>query len=229
MPTVLITGGNRGLGLEFARQYAASGWNVVATARSPQQATALAALRPTASGTVRIEPFDAARPESFDELARSIGDTALDLVINNAGVMTRRGFGASTWADWEPHMRVNAYAPLRLAEVLVEALSRGTHPKYVALTSVLGSIGANESGGLYAYRASKAAANAVLKSLSLDLATRGIVVLPLHPGWVRTDLGGPMATIDVQTSVTGMRTVIASATSADSGKFRQWDGTMLAW
>lgn len=228
MSTVLITGGNRGLGLEFARQYAASGWNVIATARDPDDPGALAALA-RSSPSVRVEEFDATVDAAYPELARRVRGTPLDLVICNAGVMTRRGFGGSEWQDWERHFRINSYAPMRLAEALADSLAAGPTRKFVALTSLLGSIGENHSGGMYAYRASKAAANAVLKSLSVDLASRGIIVLAMHPGWVKTDLGGPMAPLDVTTSVTGMRAVIDGATQAQSGEFRQWDGATLPW
>ena len=228
MSTVLITGSNRGLGLEFVRQYATEGWKVIATARDPDDPGALAALA-RAHPNVQVEEFDALRDDSYTELARRVRGVPLDIVINNAGVMTRRGFGGSSWADWERHFRINSYAPMRLAESLVDALALGTHKKFVALTSLLGSIAANQSGGLYAYRASKAAANAVLKSLAVDLAPRGITVLAMHPGWVKTDLGGVLAPLDATTSVTGMRAVIAAATTADSGHFRQWDGAEIAW
>lgn len=229
MPTVLITGSNRGLGLEFVRQYAGAGWQVIAATRQPADAGALAALAATLPGRVRIVPLDVTLDPSFDALAGQLRDEALDLVISNAGVMSRRGFGGSSWPDWQAHFRINSYAPLRLAESLLGAIERGQQKKFVTLTSLLGSVGANQSGGLYAYRASKAAANAVIKSLSIDLAARGVIALALHPGWVKTDLGGPLAPLDVQTSVTGMRNVIDAATPSDSGQFLQWDGVRLAW
>jgi len=229
MSTVLITGSNRGLGLEFVRQYAHAGWQVIATTREPSRPDALAALTAQLTSQIRVEALDVAANASFDALAQRLRDVTLDVVISNAGVMTRRGFGGSTWSDWELHFRVNSYAPMRLAEALVGSSKLGPQTKFVTVTSVLGSISANQSGGLYAYRASKAAANAVIKSLSVDLAARGVTALALHPGWVKTELGGPLAPLDVQTSVTGMRAVIEAATPADSGQFIQWDGARLPW
>jgi len=229
MATVLVTGSNRGLGLEFVRQYAQAGWQVVATAREPSQSDALTALAARLPDQVRIEPLDVSSDGSFDTLASRLHGTAIDVVIGNAGVMTRHGFGSSSWPDWEAHFRINSYAPMRLAESLIGALELGQQKKFVTLTSLLGSISANQSGGLYAYRASKAAANAVLKSLSVDLASRGVTVLAVHPGWVKTALGGPLAPLDVQASVTGMRAVIGAATQSESGQFIQWDGVKLAW
>jgi short-subunit dehydrogenase len=229
MPTILISGANRGLGLEFTRQYLADGWTVVATARELATATELRALAGDHPATLRTVELDVARPEDIADLARHLADTTFDIVLHNAGVLTRRDFGGSSWQDWEPHLRVNAYAPLCLAEAFVPHLERGNNPKFVNLSSVLASIASNTSGGLYAYRASKAAANAVVKSLAVDLAPRGITVLALHPGGVRTRMGGPQATLDAPASVRGMRSVIAGAGSADSGSFRQWDGTPLPW
>ncbi len=229
MPTVLITGSNRGLGLEFVRQYARAGWQVIATTREQSRADELVALAAGSPSQIRVEPLDVTSDASFDSLAKRLRGVGLDVLISNAGVMSRRGFGGSAWSDWEKHFRINSYAPLRLAEALLGTLELGTQKKFVTLTSLLGSIGANQSGGLYAYRASKAAANAVVKSLSVDLAAHGVTALALHPGWVKTELGGPLAPLDVQTSVAGMRAMIDAATLANSGQFLGWDGTRLAW
>ncbi len=229
MPTILISGANRGLGLEFTRQYLADHWTVIATARDLATAADLRALSGEYPATLRLAELDVASPEAIAGLGRDLAGTALDIVLHNAGVLTRRGFGGSSWQDWEPHLRVNAYAPLCLAEALLSNLARGHDPKFVNLSSVLASIASNSSGGLYAYRASKAAANAVLKSLAIDFAPHGITVLALHPGWVRTRMGGPEASLDAPTSVRGMRAVIAAAGRADTGTFRQWDGASLPW
>lgn len=229
MPTVLITGANRGLGLEFTRQYLADGGSVVATARRPGEAAALNALGLQHPGQLEVRALDVTDESSLAQLGLALRGRALDIVIANAGVMTHRGFGQNAWPDWERHFRVNTFAPLRVAESTIDSLLAGDTRKFVAVSSLLGSIGGNESGGLYAYRASKAALNAVVKSMAIDLAKRGLIVLPVHPGWVKTDLGGPLAPLDVVTSVTGLRAVIAAATATDAGRFRQYDGAALPW
>jgi NAD(P)-dependent dehydrogenase (short-subunit alcohol dehydrogenase family) len=229
MPTLLISGANRGLGLEFTGQYLADGWHVVAAARSLSTADELKALAGDYPARLRLVELDVAVPGQITRLAAELGGTALDILLHNAGVLTRRDFGGSSWEEWEPHLRVNSYAPLCLAEAFAPHLERAQGAKFVNLSSVLGSITSNRSGGLYAYRASKAAATAVLKSLAIDLAPRGITVLSLHPGWVRTRMGRPDASLDATTSVRGMRSVIAASSTEDSGIFRQWDGTPLPW
>jgi len=126
-------------------------------------------------------------------------------------------------------LRINTLGPLKMAESFVTQVAASGQKKIVTLSSILGSVGANEAGGMYSYRSSKAAVNAVMKSLSIDLKSRGIIAVPIHPGWVRTDMGGPGADIDVQTSVAGMVRVIGGLTTADSGKFFNYAGELLPW
>lgn len=230
--TVLITGANRGLGLEFVRQYAAAGWRVVATCRNPGAADALAAL------PVEVAALDVADLAGLPAAVARLGQGPLDLVINNAGV-----FGGSyadqelshvTPAHWDEVLRVNTIAPLMLTTALLPRLpgpgpGAGAGARAVFLSSQLGSMADNTSGGLYLYRSSKAALNAVVKSLAIDLAPRGITVAALHPGWVRTDMGGPQAPLDAPTSVAGMRAVIDGLTPADSGRFLAYDGKEVPW
>jgi NAD(P)-dependent dehydrogenase (short-subunit alcohol dehydrogenase family) len=138
-------------------------------------------------------------------------------------------FGESDYADWEQILRVNALGPMRMAEAFVEHVARSGQKKIVTLTSVMGSMGANGVGGLYAYRSSKAAANSVMKSMSINLRDRGIIALPMHPGWARTEMGGPKADIDAVTSASGLRRVIAGLTPADAGRFLAYSGEELPW
>ncbi len=161
------------------------------------------------------------------------------LLLNVAGVMHRRiesadgtsrpAFGALDYDDWARVLTVNVLGQARVAEALVDNVAASEQKKVITLSSELGSVGANSTGGLYAYRSSKAAVNAVMKSMSIDLASRGIIAVPMHPGWVRTDMGGPRAPLSAEESVSGMRRVIAGLTIADSGRFLQWDGKELPW
>jgi NAD(P)-dependent dehydrogenase (short-subunit alcohol dehydrogenase family) len=237
MPTVLITGANRGLGLELARQYAADGWRVLACSRHPEAGplAALAREQPAVSCHA-LEVTDAS---SVGGLAGSLDGMPIDVLLNVAGVMHRRmestdgpsrpAFGALDYDDWARVLAVNVLGQARVAEALVEHVAASEQRKIVTLSSELGSVAANDSGGLYAYRSSKAAVNAVMKSLAIDLASRGIIAVPMHPGWVRTDMGGPKAPLSPEESAAGMRRVIAGLTPADSGRFLQWDGQELPW
>lgn len=239
MPNVLVTGANRGLGLEFARQYAADGWRVIACAREPSAATELTALADRSGGRVEVRGLDVTDHAAVESLASALAGTPLDLLLNNAGTMghdrfAEKGmeaqrFGATDYDDWIEMLRVNVLAPMKLAECFVEHVAASEQRRIVTLTSMMGSNGQNRVGGFYAYRSSKAAANAVMRSMGLDLRGRGIVALPLHPGWVRTGIGGPRAELDVATSVTGLRQVIAGLTLEDAGRFYQWDGRELPW
>jgi NAD(P)-dependent dehydrogenase (short-subunit alcohol dehydrogenase family) len=241
MPTVLVTGASRGLGLELVRQYAVDGWDVIACARDPQRATALAGLAATrGGGHVEVEPLDLVDSGSIAALAARLGERPIDVLLNSAGTMGRGSFAAEGIAfgrfgscdpdDWLEVYRVNVIAPMQLAETLVGNVARSAQRKIVSLTSVIGSIGGNTAGSLYKYRASKAALNAVMRSMAIDLAaSHGIVAVPLHPGWTRTDMGGPRATLDVVTSVRGMRAVIAGLTPEKAGRFWAYDGSELPW
>lgn len=225
MPTVLVTGAGRGLGLEFCRQYAAEGWQVVACARRPDEAAGLAAMP-----GVRREALDVAEPAQVSALAQRLAGMPLDVVVNNAGIYGRRdaGLGRMDMAEWEQVLRVNALAPFAVAQALLPNLMAGSQKKLVAVTSRMGSI-AEASGNAIPYRSSKAALNMVMKCLALELAGRGIAVRVLHPGWVRTDMGGPGADLAPAESVAGMRKAIAALNLAATGRFMNYDGTAIPW
>ena len=219
MPTVLITGANRGLGLEFARQYAADGWDVIATARRPDSAEELAGVG------VELQVLDAADPSSIAALAQRLNGRAVDVMIANAGMMGPPALDAEGWLAT---LQTNAVGPTLLAEALKANVAASAQKKMIAITSEMGSIGDNSSGGYIAYRSSKAALNAAWRSLSIDW--RGEVVLALfHPGWVQTDMGGANATLGAPTSVAGMRRVVAGLGPERSGSFLTWDGRELPW
>ncbi len=232
MPTVLVTGASRGLGLELARQYGAEGWDVLACARAPEKAADLERLAAQSEGRIAVHPLDVTDFAAIDSLARRLEGRAIDVLINCAGTMGSRGsaFGSSDFAEWSDIFRLNTFAPLKMAEAFVRHVARSEERKIVSLSTIMASMARNAMGGFYAYRASKAALNAVMVSLSIDLARRhGIVAATLHPGWVRTDMGGPRAEIDPGTSVAGMRRVIASLTKERAGRFWAYDGSELPW
>jgi NAD(P)-dependent dehydrogenase (short-subunit alcohol dehydrogenase family) len=227
----LITGANRGLGLEHARQLLERGWHVTAAVRDPAAAGELKAL-PQGEGKLDVVAYDAADLEAPKRLVAEV-DGPIDLLFPNAGVAEAdtRSFGSAACEAMANEYRVNAIAPLALVEAFADKVA-ASEMKVVALqSSRMGSIADNGSGGGYGYRASKAALNAIGKSLSHDLADRGIVVLILHPGWVRTDMGGPNGQLTVQESVEGQLDLIARAygNPAMSGRFFHVSGQDLPW
>ena len=225
MPTVLVTGANRGLGLEFARQYAADGWSVVATARDLAEADELRAV----PGDVAIEQLDVRDFDAVARLTDRLGDRPIDVMIANAGTWGPQRIESAYEADdWMETFAVNSVAPLLLAQALLGHVE-AAGGRLVAITSRMGSIADNVSGGYIAYRASKAALNAAWKSLAIDSAGRGVIAALLHPGWVRTRMGGGSAPLDPTESVSGMRRVIAGLTPVQSGGFFNHDGTPIPW
>lgn len=189
---VLITGANRGLGLEFTKQYANDGWNVLACCRHPQSAMALQAIA-AAHDNVKIHALDVGDFAQIDALALQLKHESIDLLLNNAGVYPASSFGDTNYDEWAGGFKINSMAPLKMAEAFVQHISRSQLKKIATLSSKMGSIDDNTSGENYSYRASKAAVNMVMKSLSIDLSPYGISVVTLHPGWVQTDMGGSNA------------------------------------
>jgi NAD(P)-dependent dehydrogenase (short-subunit alcohol dehydrogenase family) len=231
MSTLLITGANRGLGLEFTRQYAAAGWRVLACCRTPENAQSLQALASRLPDQISVHALDVSDLNAIDILAQQLRDTPIDLIINNAGIYPDRhgGFGYTDYDAWMMAFLVNTMAPMKITEAFVSNLERGAGKTVATISSKMGSLDDNTSGGCYLYRSSKAAVNMVVKSLSLDLASRGIRVVVLHPGWVQTDMGGPNALTTPEKSVSGMRNVIDHLTKEDSGRFISFDGADVPW
>ncbi|MBL6931770.1 MAG: SDR family oxidoreductase [Rhodospirillales bacterium] len=227
MPSVLITGANRGLGLEYARQYAADGWRVIATCRDPQSADELNALE----GDVVVHPLDVSDYGQIQALARTLRKETIDLLLNNAGIYGPKPskLGGIEYDTWEEVMRINVMAPLKVCECFRDHVAASDLKKIAVMSSRMGSVGDNDSGASYIYRSSKAALNAVMKSLSVDLKPRGISVVVLHPGWVRTDMGGPSGLIDVPESVSGLRQAIKSLSLETTGRFLNYDSTEIPW
>ncbi|CAD84569.1 MULTISPECIES: SDR family oxidoreductase [Nitrosomonas] len=232
MNTVLITGANRGIGLEFARQYAADGWQVVACCRQPQQAEALNRLADQYKDRFSIHRLDVRELAEIDQLSHKLQDLSIDILINNAGVYphAQNGeFGRISYDDWMEAFRVNTFAPLKMVEALIEQIACSQLKIVATITSKMGSIADNQRGGSYIYRSSKAAVNTVVKSLAIDLQPRGIIAVLLHPGWVQTDMGGRGALISTKQSVTGMKSILDRVTHSDTGKFIAYDGQHIPW
>ena len=231
MQTVLVTGSNRGIGLEFCKQYAADGWQVIACSRSPEHAGTLNKLAAAHPDRVKVHALDVGNHAQIDELAQSLHGESIDLLINNAGTYTRSPavFQDSDYQAWMQAFRINTMAPLKMAQAFAAQIAKSKKKTIVTISSKMGSLADNTSGGSTIYRSSKAAVNMVVKTLAVDLRPEGITSVTFHPGWVKTDMGGPHALITPTESVAGMRKVINGLTPADSGKFLAYDGQIVPW
>ncbi len=209
MPTALITGAARGLGKELARQYEADGWRVIGTTR---------------------RDFDVTQPQEVRTFAEKLKGVPIDLLFCNAGIAGKRGtsIGSFDYGSWEEVLRVNVLGAAAVAEAFVENVAASERKTIAFMSSRLGSI-AETSGHTLPYATSKAALNMLARGFSISLQPRGILVLALHPGWVRTDMGGPGAPLEPEESVRGLRKVIAGSKQKDSGKFLSHDGAAIPW
>ena len=226
--TILITGANRGIGLEYVKQYAESGQQVYATVRDPAKATALQQLSAKHTN-IQVLALDVSNVSAIRDLAGQLSALTIDILISNAGTYPDSAFGKTDPQAWLQAFQVNTLTTYYLAEAFLPQLRRANQAKLIAMTSKMGSIEDNGSGGEYIYRSSKTALNMVVKSLALDLREFNIQVAALHPGWVRTDMGGPNGLIDTETSVRGLRQVIDGLNSAQSGEFIAYDGKRIPW
>ena len=231
MPTVLVTGANRGLGLEFVRQYAADGWRVYAGCRAPSAADALQALAAASAGLLSIHALEVRDRASIHRLAAELAGQPIDLLINNAAIWgsAQQVLGGLDDRIWAEVLDVDVVGPVRVTEAFLENVAASVRRTVVMLSSRLGSIALNDSGGRLMYRAAKAGLNAVARSLAVDLAPRGIVCVALSPGWARTDMGGPQAPLSPVDSIAGMRRVIEGLDLTQSGQFLAYDGTTVPW
>ena len=228
----LISGANRGIGLEFTRQLLARGEHVIAACRHPGKATALNALAGEHPGRLHVLPLDVADPKSRASLVHDLplvlGDDRLDLLVNNAGVLhSGERFGHVEAAILEDSVRTNAIGPFLLAQALAPLLNDGA--RIANLSSVMASIASRGEFRSPSYCASKAAQNMLTVQLAQAVAARGIVVLALHPGWVQTEMGGEHATVPTADAVRGLLQVVDGATPAQSGSFLDWRGGALPW
>jgi NAD(P)-dependent dehydrogenase (short-subunit alcohol dehydrogenase family) len=223
MPSALITGCDTGLGPEFVRQYAAEGYRVYATCLDPDTANATRAIR----GDVRVLKLDVSDRAAIEALADELRGEPIDILLSNAGLGKHHPpFGKTDYALWQRILEVNLIGPMKLAEAFVEHVAMSSMKVMAFVSSRMGSIALNLTGGSYAYRSSKAGLNAVVKSLAVDLQHRGILVLALHPGWAKTE---PGARVDVDRSVAGMRAVIQRCSRHETGCFFAFNDTLLPW
>ncbi len=231
MKTILITGANRGIGLEHTRQFAARGIHVFAATRSPETAEDLTRLASVHTGCITIIGYDAAKPDASACVKQVIGDTPIDLLLANAGAMGGSGqvFGSVDVEEMLNLVRINSLAPLKLVEALVDNIASSERKLIAFQSSLMGSIGDNSSGGYYAYRVSKAALNMIAKGVSNDLRSRSVIAVTMHPGWVKTRMGGQKAPVTVEQSVAGQQRLLDSLTPKDSGHFFNYDGKELPW
>lgn len=228
--TILITGANRGIGLEFVRQYAATNeFTVYAACRSPEKATDLLQLQQQYSNQIQTLPLDVTDQKQIDNLALSVNSVGLDILINNAGVYGpyKAGLGQLDTQAWLNTFAVNSIAPIKIIEALIPSLQQGTEKKLITITSKMGSISDNQSGSSYLYRSSKAAVNMAMKSVAIDTEAYNFICAVLHPGWVKTDMGGANAEISVEESVSSMKRIIDKLSAEDTGSFIDLDGSKI--
>jgi NAD(P)-dependent dehydrogenase (short-subunit alcohol dehydrogenase family) len=231
MPAVLITSANRGLGLEFAVQYLADGWHVYAACRHPHAAEKLQRLARDEKHGLDILAMDVTDLSGIKEAAAKIRDGTIDVLINTAGITGKPGQKTAnvSYVSWARVLDVNTMGPLRVTEAFVDHVACSERRLVVTLTSGMGSLADNTTGGSIAYRSSKAAVNMVMRSAAIDLRPRGISCVLVNPGWVRSDIGGAGAALSPQESVTALRRLIETLGASQSGKFFNYDGREYPW
>lgn len=230
---VVVTGASRGLGLGFVRHWAEHGRTVFALARNAAACSALQELARTTGGRVHAVPCDVADPASVAAAASEVRakSPAIDILVNNAGVFGTHGGTLETLDDAEVHrvLDINTLGPLRVARAFLPLLVAGTRPRIANITSLMGSIDDNGSGGSWAYRISKAALNMANRNLAHEVSPQGVTAVVVHPGWVQTDMGGVSAPLSIDTSVAGMIRVIEGLSPHDGGKFFDYEGDVIPW
>ena len=230
MANVLITGANRGIGLSLVRAYADGGDRVFAFCRAPGDAEALNDLAAASRGKVTVHKMDVGDGASIAIAAEAVGDMPIDVLINNAGVFggERQSLESIDFDAWMDALRIMTIGPLRVVQAFLPSLRAAAHAKVVTITSQLGA-STWPFGGSYVYSSAKAGVNKVMQALALDLKSDNIAVSLIHPGWVKTDMGGPGADITATESAAGIHKVIAGLAMADTGKFFKWNGEIHPW
>tara|TARA_B110000879_G_scaffold203391_1_gene280929 strand:- start:183 stop:869 length:687 start_codon:yes stop_codon:yes gene_type:complete len=228
MSTVLVTGANRGLGYEFVKQYSENKFDVLACCRNIHEAKKLTELAEI-SNNIKIYELDVGNIKTIKNLSQQLRNEKIDVLINNAGIYRSSTIGNINYDEWMESFRINTIAPYQIVEAFLDQILNSDLKKVVSITSKMGSIDDNTTGGSYIYRSSKTALNSMMRSLTHDLVDRGIATLTLHPGWVRTDMGGPGGWIDSFESVQGMIREIDKLTIDDSGKYLDYAGKSINW
>jgi len=231
MSTVLVTGANRGIGLELTKRYAAGGHHVLACCRAPEKAADLAAVA-REHAAVRPLGVEVSKGGSVDALASEIGDEPIDVLINNAGMAgpppQHQSLADMDYEGWAETFAVNTMAPLRVLQAFRKNLAAGTSPKAITITSQMGALGL-DMVAMYAYCTSKAAVNKLMRLASFELKKEGIAVALIHPGWVRTGMGGAQAQLSPEESAAGIVSVIEQLTLDETGCFKTWNGETHVW
>ena len=240
MPTLLITGANRGIGFGVVRLLAAKGWRIHATCREPEQAEDLQALARVNADRITLHRLELLDFPAIRALGEALRDESIDVLFNNAGVMnmaqrrydpalTTQDFGHTDVDEWTSVFQVNVIAPMKLAEAVVESIARSEKKTIITATSVMGSIRLNTTGRWQHYRTTKAAVNQMMRGMAAELRPRGIVCFPLHPGSVRTDMNFAAAPLSVEESAAGIVHVIENASQKNSGRYLTWNGEEMPW
>ena len=239
MTTILITGSSRGIGLEFARQYAEAGARVIATCRQPDQAEELQLLAQEQGRHIVVEPLDVGEQESVLALARKYKGEPIDILINNAGVIGPRDpnkaklheqfFGSLNYEAWSDVMNINTFGPLRIAEAFIENVTQSNEKKIVMISSTIGSIVESSDIPVFLYSTSKAALNKATNLMAGVLKDRDVIAAAFCPGHVKTELGGDGAALEPEASVAGLRALIAKLSLKDSGTFTRYNGEPISW
>ncbi|MCW9048206.1 MAG: SDR family oxidoreductase [Gammaproteobacteria bacterium] len=230
MNTILITGTNRGIGLELVNQYANNNWRVFACCRSPDNAPALQKLAEI-NGNISVHALDVSDSQQITALASELKNTPIDILFNNAGIYGPydANFGNTDEQQWLACFSINTLSPMKMSEAFVKHVASSQLKTIVTMSSKMGSMSDNGSGGSYLYRSSKAAVNAVMTSMAIDLKPQGIKVAILHPGWVKTDMGGPNGEINTVECVLQLQKTLSALTLDNSGGFFDIDGSIIPW
>lgn len=247
MATLLITGGNRGIGFGLVRTYLENEWNVIATCRRPEKAEELKTLEKNYGDNLSILEMDVNDQKHIDNVVQSLDKTSVDLLINNAGAVEMAKYGSGAYekingvpiddpdlrkydySEWEHVLRTNVLGPARVTGSFIENLKKSDRGVVVMMTSGLASVSNTWQAGRYAYRTSKAALNMLMRSSGEWLEGFGITAVAISPGWTRTDMGGPNASNSIEQASVGVYQVITGISSKDAGKFLNFDGTTLPW
>jgi len=231
MRSILVTGANKGIGLELVRHFAQDNWQVFACCRTLEQEDSLHKLAEKDSHKISIYQLDVTKRDQIAKLAESLKEESIDILFNNAGIFGpgKQEFGDSEPYGWLETFHVNTIAPMLISEALVEMVARSQTRIIATMGSIMGSITENSSGNHYAYRTSKTATHMLMKGLAVDLAERGITTVSLHPGWVQTDMGGADATLTADVSAQGLKKVLLELDIEDSGCLFDYSGDKRAW